>query len=278
MPLFVTNSVTGETTIVDGSGATISGSGGKATIGSGSITVSGSDGAVSTFGSGSLTVSGSGAQTTYGSGSLSGAFGFAITGSLSVSGSNTITNYGSFVSNEAAQDFDFRVESSNNANMLFVDGGNDAVGIGTGTPITALDIHHNPTGLTNDTGGGEVVTFGTEDGTDTLAAGKLMYLNASGVWKYTDADAPATGGSQLLAIALGGAVSDGLLLRGFFDMTTYLAGTFDQGVPVYVSTTASQGDVGIPNGSGDFVRVIGYCTDTANVIYFNPDGTYIEIS
>ena len=51
------------------------------------------------------------------------------------------------------------------------------------------------------------MTFGTEDGTDTLAAGRLVYLNSSGVWKYTDADAVATGGSQLLGIALGTAVS-----------------------------------------------------------------------
>ncbi|HIB83934.1 MAG TPA: hypothetical protein EYO59_04860 [Chromatiaceae bacterium] len=136
----------------------------------------------------------------------------------------------------------------------------------------------DPTGLSGDTGAGEVVTFGTEDVTDTLAAGRLMYLNNSGVWKYADGDAASTGGSQLLAIALGTAVSDGLLLRGFFDMATYFQGTFDQGVPLYVSTTAGSVDVAAPSATGDFVRVVGYCTDTANVIYFNPDGTYIEIS
>jgi len=152
------------------------------------------------------------------------------------------------------------------------------VGIGTTDPATALDIHHDPTGLSDDTGGGEVVTFGTEDGSDTLAAGRLMYLNDSGVWKYADGDAASTGGSQLLAIALGTAVSDGLLLRGFFDMATYFQGSFDQGVPLYVSTTAGSVDVAAPSATGDFVRVVGYCTDTANVVYFNPDGTYIEIS
>ena len=36
--------------------------------------------------------------------------------------------------NEASGDLDFRVESNGNANMLFVDGGTDNVGIGTGTP------------------------------------------------------------------------------------------------------------------------------------------------
>ena len=38
------------------------------------------------------------------------------------------------VINDESQDVDFRVESDGNANMLFVDGGNNAVGIGTATP------------------------------------------------------------------------------------------------------------------------------------------------
>jgi len=38
------------------------------------------------------------------------------------------------VFNDGSNDVDFRVESNGNANMLFVDGGNDAVGVGTATP------------------------------------------------------------------------------------------------------------------------------------------------
>jgi len=45
-----------------------------------------------------------------------------------------IVNDGSYSS------FDFRVESNNNAHMLFVDSGNDRVGIGVGTPATKLEI------------------------------------------------------------------------------------------------------------------------------------------
>ena len=44
------------------------------------------------------------------------------------------------VFNESSNDLDFRIESNGNANMLFVDGGNDAVGIGTGSPNVALDV------------------------------------------------------------------------------------------------------------------------------------------
>ena len=64
-----------------------------------------------------------------------------ITGSLVVSGSNTITNYGAFTSNEAGEDYDFRVESNNSQNMLFVDGGTDRVGINQGTPSASLHLY-----------------------------------------------------------------------------------------------------------------------------------------
>jgi len=42
--------------------------------------------------------------------------------------------------NEDSQDLDFRVESNGNANMLFVDGGANTVGIGTGTPGDLLHV------------------------------------------------------------------------------------------------------------------------------------------
>jgi len=78
---------------------------------------------------GTTTISGSGV-----SGSLT------VTGSLIVSGSNTITNYGAFTSNEAGGDFDFRVESSGEPNMLFVDAGENRVGIGTVSPSKRLHV------------------------------------------------------------------------------------------------------------------------------------------
>ena len=49
----------------------------------------------------------------------------AIAGTLDVAGA--------VVFNEGSADVDFRVESNGNANMLFVDGGNNRVGVGTGT-------------------------------------------------------------------------------------------------------------------------------------------------
>jgi hypothetical protein len=45
------------------------------------------------------------------------------------------------VFNETSNDVDFRVESNGNANMLFVDGGNDRVGIGIGDPDQILELN-----------------------------------------------------------------------------------------------------------------------------------------
>ena len=147
------------------------------------------------------------------------------------------------------------------------------VGIGTNSPKTTLDVHHNPTSLENDTGGGEVVNFGS----GTLTAGKLYYLNNSGAWTEVDADAVASGADQLLGIALGSnPATDGVLIRGFFDAHTYLS-NFSAGKAVYISTTAGGMDTTAPSGAGDFVRIVGYCTTTANVIYFNPSTTWVEL-
>ena len=48
---------------------------------------------------------------------------------------------GETVFNEDSVDIDFRVESNSNANMLFVDGGNNKVGIGTNSPNHDLHLH-----------------------------------------------------------------------------------------------------------------------------------------
>jgi len=54
---------------------------------------------------------------------------------------STLTVNAGAVFNEASADVDFRVESNGNANMLFVDGGNNKVGLGTATPNTILTLY-----------------------------------------------------------------------------------------------------------------------------------------
>ena len=75
-----------------------------------------------------------------------------INGALDLDGTFT-QDAGAVVFNEAGADHDFRIESSGNTNMLFVDGGSDAVGIGTSTVGTSS---HNFSGEHNLTLGGVV--------------------------------------------------------------------------------------------------------------------------
>ena len=60
-----------------------------------------------------------------------------MTGTLDVLGNSNFD--GAAVFNESSADKDFRVESNNNANMFFVDGGANRIGVGTNSPQTLLD-------------------------------------------------------------------------------------------------------------------------------------------
>ena len=131
-------------------------------------------------------------------------------------------------------------------------------------------------GLANDTGFGEIVYWGTEDSTDTLAAGRLMYMATDSKWKYADADAVATT-NTLLAIALGTAVSDGLLIKGYFKLNSYIEGSFAAGAPCYVSEASGEVDFTAPSAAGDVVRIIGHGTSETNVILFDPSNDYVEL-
>jgi hypothetical protein len=83
--------------------------------------------------------------------------------------SGVLTANGGAVFNEASADVDFRIESDGDANMLFVDGGNNRVGIGTGSPSAKLDVLN----------GGNTYTSGLllRNGTSTSEATSLYHDN-----------------------------------------------------------------------------------------------------
>ena len=131
----------------------------------------------------------------------------------------------------------------------------------------------------DNTATGEIIKFGS----GTTVAGKLYYLHTTGAWTATDADAVATGASQLLAIALGAAPStDGMLIKGVARIDTgYVNGTPAVGAEVYISEEAGEVDFAAPSASGDFVRIVGYCLATTGgdiLIIFSPSTDWIEIS
>jgi hypothetical protein len=177
----------------------------------------------------------------------------------------------------------FNVSGSLGADANLVWDTEDGDGLGIGLhyygnefPQIHLDVNYGYLDdLDADTGGGESVAFGT----GTTVAGKLYYLETSGVWTETDADHASgkAGDWQLLGIALGtDPATHGMLLRGFFQATTYFQGSWAAGQAVYVSTTAGNIDATAPTTSGDFVRIVGWAAaGTTDLIYFNPIGSTV---
>ena len=132
-----------------------------------------------------------------------------------------LTNATETVFNEGSIDLDFRVESNANANMIFVEGSTDRVGIGTATLANKLEV---------DGGSAETRLRISSTGTDLREAG-IILANSS---KSNDNDgivishggAVTTfddlGGNELIRIAQSS--NHGLLLIGETDSTPFGAG------------------------------------------------------
>ena len=81
---------------------------------------------------------------------------------------------GAITVNESSADVDFRVESDGDANMLFVDGGNNAIGVGTNSPALA-----NGRGIVVN-GGSSVARVELRNDTSGAANSDGMFLTYSG--------------------------------------------------------------------------------------------------
>jgi len=131
----------------------------------------------------------------------------------------------------------------------------------------------NVTSSTHFEAKGDIVYIGSGSTTQ----GELCYFTSSGTWVAADADAAATSGGVLLALALGTNPDvDGMLLRGMFTLDHDPGTIADE---LYVSTTPGDITGTAPSGSGDIVRVVGYCMDSTNgQIWFNPSNDYITLA
>ena len=134
--------------------------------------------------------------------------------------------------------------------------------------------------LADNEGGGDILKYGSAQ---AGAVGTLHFLHTDNTWDATDADAVATGATQLLGIAIGtDPGTHGILLKGYYKVASgSIEGTPAAGAPVYVSEAAGKVDFTAPSATGDFVRIIGYCIDVDSsdiLLYFNPDNTHIELT
>ena len=128
-------------------------------------------------------------------------------------------------------------------------------------------------------GQGDIVYFGTGATDGSLTAGKIYYYKSDGAWALTDANATATSAGVLSGVALAATSGYGVLLRGMVKLAADIQGADDVGSPLYLSEEAGEVDATAPSASGDVVRVVGYCiSPSTEVIWFNPDHTWVEVA
>ena len=167
-----------------------------------------------------------------------------------------------FIVNEGSADYDFRVESNNQQNMLFVNGDTDRVGIAEGSPDAHLHVNSGATDL--------VAVF---ESTDTAATIEVRDSNATSSIRQTNAalqinsdtgNADASSKIQFLVDNSTKATIDngGRLLIGH--------STGSGNNLLHISKTANSGDVGL------IVQNSGTSSQTASIYLNKGDGNEVD--
>jgi len=175
-------------------------------------------------------------------------------GTLSVAGAVELDG-GNVTINETSADVDFRVESNGNANAIFVDGGNDRVGILNGSPSVALDV----TGAVTASGTitGNLFSGSGEDVTDTVPTGGVIMAG------FSTEPTKSDDSTKRYLLCNGQAVSRSTYSALFSAIsTTY--GTGDGSSTFNVPNMMGRVPVGTGAGSGLTSRTIGATGGTEN--------------
>ena len=184
------------------------------------------------------------------------------------------------VINEAGEDFDFRVESDGNANMLFVDGENNRVGIGTGVPSGKLDVELGTTGIIAEFRGADsdILQVNSEDDLIALdvrntsngldfqmqGASKMRLTQAGNLLAGTTSATPWTNGT-------GTSADNGIALRedGILGVSAYKS-TAGAGNVAYINRTNSDGGILAFSKDGTTVGSIGSLLGVVTEIVLDP--------
>ena len=148
--------------------------------------------------------------------------------------SGTLSVTGSVVVNEHSHpSYDFRIESDGQSHMLFVDAGNDAIGVATDTPTEALDVIGNIRTVKNNNSAG--------------AKGKLILAKSKG-----------SAGSETV-------VSSGDTI-GAIEFNAYDGNSFETAAEIYAKVDNTPGDGDMPGSLHLAVTADGAAAATDRIV------------
>ena len=194
---------------------------------------------------------------------------------------STLGVNGAAIFNESGADKDFRVESDGNANMLFVDGGNNKIGIGTAAPDFTLSIERNngPQLGFRDTSGGTDSKVWLMSGldsdfrlqalSDNLGAGQVAsIITRSGATVQThqfytaDNERVRIHSNGVVAAANGIALGVGTANTASNVLDDYEEGTW---TPGYGGTTGSTGSLAYNTQTGRYTKIGRFVSATGEI-------------
>lgn len=156
-------------------------------------------------------------------------------------------------------------------NELVLAGGNLDIGANTLRLAGPLDYRVEP--ATDDTYEGP--STNDLNAGATIAQWEAVYLDSSSTWQLTDADAEATAGGVMVALATESGTNGNplnVLLPGSIARND--GWTWTAGGEIYLSGTAGALTQTAPSGTDDVIRIVGYAL-TDDCIYWNPSNDWI---
>lgn len=211
----------------------------------------------------------------------------SITGAVTVTGDSSLN--GAVVINDAGADKDFRVEGDTDANLLFTDASADAVGVGTATPGSKLDVKGTLRLSGSSSGyvgiapasaaGSTTYTLPSADG----SSGNALVTNGSGVLSWAAAGISASSANTFTALqTFSGSTSVlAMALKNAAELATVSAtaatGTINydittQSVLYYTTNASGNFTINFRASSGTSLNTAMATGDSVTVAFLNTNG------
>ena len=119
---------------------------------------------------------------------------------------------------------------------------------------------------------------GSFQASEALVFPQLCYMNTNGFMVLANANSAATA-TAFLAMAPGSvanAASFAAIMPG--TMVGHSAWNWTIGAPIYMKSSAGGMTQTRPSAASAIVRIVGYAGRNSNVMFFNPDGTWVEVT